>query len=262
MVHTVATSRAPVVEPIVLSVAQVKTYTGADLTMMGSGFFYTNQGTTYYITNRHLVIKEGEGYCPDRISLTLHTDASNVCSRREVPVDLYDVDRRQAWREYHVQDTPVDVVAIPLTQEHLHGCIVRPLSHEDCVPDNVALGLGQDLMVIGFPKGLSDSLHSLPVARNASLASAYPVPFNGWPYVLVDARLHDGTSGSPVLTKPMNLARQTDGSMMLSAGNATYLVGIHSASLDMRVAGYDEQYEDPLGLNRCWLATLLDGMTS
>ena len=262
MARSVAAGRAPVVESIVLSVAQVKTYTGADPAMRGSGFFYSNQGTTYYITNRHLVIKEDKEYYPDRISLTLHTDANNVSSHREVPVDLYDVDGCQAWREHHVQATPVDVVAIPLTQEHLHGCIVRPLSHKDCVPDNVALGLGQDLTVIGFPKGLSDSLHSLPVARNASLASAYPVPFNGWPYVLVDARLHEGTSGSPVLTKPMNLARQTDGSMMLSAGSATYLVGIHSASLDIRATDCDEQYEDPLGLNCCWLATLLGDMTS
>ena len=73
MVRTAATSRALVVESIVLSVAQVKAYTGADLTMMGSGFFYSNQGITYYITNRHIVIKEDEGYRPDHISLRLHT---------------------------------------------------------------------------------------------------------------------------------------------------------------------------------------------
>lgn len=230
--------------------------------MKGSGFFYASHGTTYYITNRHLVVREDTGYRPRRISLAVHTDVGNVRSNKEVLVDLYDASGRPAWKEHPTLTNTVDVVAIPLTPDHLRGCVISPLSRKNHVPDDLALTMGQDLMVLGFPKGLGDQVYNLPIARNASLASAYPVPFNGRPFVLVDARLHEGTSGSPVLTKPMNLAQLTDGSVALSAGNPVYLVGIHSASLDVEVDSCKKRYDDPLGLNCCWLASLLDGLTS
>lgn len=261
MANKSAAGKSRGVEPIVLAVAQVKAYVGTDVATVGSGFFYTAGGTTYYITNRHLVIQEVAGYRPSRISLAVHTDALNVRSNKEVFVDLYDASGHPAWREHSTLTSAVDVVAIPLTPDHLHGCVIVPLSRKNHVPDDVVLNMGQDLMVLGFPKGLGDQLHNLPIARNASLASAYPVPFNGKPLVLVDARLHAGTSGSPVLTKSMNLAQLTDGSMALSAGSAVYLVGIHSATFDVKV-GDKEQSGDPLGLNYCWLASLLDDITS
>lgn len=254
--------RRATVEPIVLAVAQIKAYVGADVAMMGSGFFYTSRGNTYYITNRHLVIKEDDRYFSDRMSITVHSDPNDLRRRREVLVYLYDGDGNPVWREHSKLAASVDVVAVPLTPDQLRGCVIRPLSHKNRVPDDVPLDLGQDLVVIGFPKGLSDQVYNLPVARNASLASAYPVPFNDMPCVLVDARLHRGTSGSPVLTKPMNMARRTDGFMTLTGGNATYLVGIHSASLDVGIDGHERRHEDPLGLNCCWLAELLDDMTS
>ena len=261
MSRAISAGKRPAVEPTVLTVAQVKTYVGPDAAMLGSGFFYHSRDITYYITNRHLVIQDNVDYRPDRVSLAVHIDANNLRRNRQVFVDLYDAGGRPVWKEHPALTNKVDVVAIPLTQDHLHGCLIAPLSREDHVPDDVVINLGQDLTVIGFPKGLGDQLYNLPIARNASLASAYPVPFNGRPLVLVDARLHEGTSGSPVLTKPMNMARRTNGRMRLSAENAVYLVGIHSASLDVEAAG-EKRHDDPLGLNCCWLASLLDDMTS
>ena len=228
--------------------------------MLGSGFFYSNRGITYYITNRHMVAPDDADH-PDCISLALHTDANNLRLNKDVFVDLYDASGCPVWKVHPSLTNTVDVVAIPLTPDHLQGSVIIPMSQKDCVPDDIVLNLGQELMVIGFPKGIGDHLNNLPIARNASLASAYPVPFRGRPFVLVDARLHEGTSGSPVLTKPMNLARRTDGSTILSAGGTVYLVGIHSASLVVEVAGDEKQYDDPLGLNCCWLASLLDDMT-
>lgn len=254
--------KQPVVESTVLTVAQVKAHAGRDIAMTGSGFFYASHGITHYITNRHLVVREDAGYRPRQISLAVHTDANNLRSNKQVLVDLYGADGRPAWREHPVSTHTVDVVAIPLARDHLQGCVVAPLSRRNRVPDDIVLNMGQDLMVLGFPKGQGDQLNNLPIARNASLASAYPVPFNGRPFVLVDARLHDGTSGSPVLTKPMNLARHTDGSMELSTGSAVYLVGIHSASIDVVTPGREARRDDPLGLNCCWLASLLDDITS
>jgi hypothetical protein len=40
--------------------------------------------------------------------------------------------------------------------------------------------------------------------------SAYPVPFQGNPHFLIDARLHKDTSGSQVITKLKNLMETLD----------------------------------------------------
>jgi hypothetical protein len=83
----------------------------------------------------------------------------------------------------------------------------------------------------------------LPVYRRASIASAYGVNFGGFPYFLIDANLHPGTSGSPVVSSHHTLFKERDG----KEGYA--LFGVHSA--EHVIEG------DPLGLNVVWYADAL-----
>lgn len=243
---------------LALSVAQVETYRGSRPIELGSGFFYARKDKTY-ITNRHLLIGECRSQRPDAIKLDLHVDPGNISSRKTVSIDLYDPNGRPVWREHpHWKD--VDLVAIPAGRGRLDGCEVVPLSKNRQVPDEIVLDLGQDLVVVGFPEGLRDSVHNLPIALNASLASSHMVPFNGCPLMLVDAKLHPGTSGSPVLTKPVFTARRPDGTFTTSPGGAMYLVDIHSAGARRGTHGEAGEGE-PLDLNLCWFASLLDDMT-
>jgi hypothetical protein len=47
-------------------------------------------------------------------------------------------------------------------------------------------------------------VHHLPVVRQASIASAYGTRFQGLGFFLTDARMHRGSSGSPVLKRTMS----------------------------------------------------------
>jgi len=47
-------------------------------------------------------------------------------------------------------------------------------------------------------------LHHLPVARQAVIASAFGIRFQGQGYFLTDARMHRGTSGAPVVAHMRN----------------------------------------------------------
>ena len=86
-----------------------------------------------------------------------------------------------------------------------------------------------DLIVVGYPLGLYDSMHNTPIIRSATIAIVYPLPFEGKDYFLIDSRLHKGTSGSPVILKPQD-----------------NLVGIHSGQL-----------EEDTNLNIVWYAELI-----
>ena len=53
--------------------------------------------------------------------------------------------------------------------------------------------------IIGYPLGFYDDVHNFPIKRSASIASPFRVGFRGEPYFLIDAILHKGISGSPVI---------------------------------------------------------------
>ena len=57
------------------------------------------------------------------------------------------------------------------------------------------------MLVVGFPLGVHDTLHRLPVARQSVIASAFGIRFQGKGYFLTDARLHRGMSGAPVVAR-------------------------------------------------------------
>lgn len=100
-----------------------------------------------------------------------------------------------------------------------------------------------NVVVVGYPLGFYDKKNNLPVYRKASIASAYGINFGGLPYFLVDANLHEGTSGSPVVNSHHTLFKEGD------KKEGYKLFGIHSAEHVVD--------EDPLGLNVVWYADVL-----
>jgi len=246
------------IDTLVITVARLTSYKNKKPQQTGSGFFYTNTGGLHYITNRHMVIKEDEDYHPDQMSLRLHKDANDLKNNGDFFIDLFDKNGSPVWKEHPIHGRKADVIAIPIEEEKIKGnYIIKAFSPQTHLPNDIEIESGQELLVIGFPKGFSDELHNLPIFRNATFASVYPVPFGGNPFVLIESRLHKGTSGSPVLTKVMNMVKKTDGSTAIMSGNPRYLIGIHSASLD--ITGTEDT--DPLGLNCTWFASLIDDIT-
>jgi len=112
--------------------------------------------------------------------------------------------------------------------------------------------IGSTLLVVGFPLGFHDTLHHMPVVRQAAVASSFGLRFQGEGYFLTDARTHRGTSGAPVV---MRVARQDD-----ALGDLPWiLLGVHSARLD--IGTRDLQLDEALGLNCTWYADILMTLT-
>lgn len=110
--------------------------------------------------------------------------------------------------------------------------------------------MGDRLAIPGFQLGFFDTLHHLPVVRQASVASSYGVRFQGQGYFLTDARMHRGSSGSPVLAR-----------LEPTSGNrpSWCLLGVHSSRMDM--ATRDLAQDESLGLNCAWYADVLMALT-
>ncbi len=244
------------ISDLVARVAQVRCFKKECQQATASGFFYVNEDRFYFITNRHVVIKEEDNYFPDEIQLILHTNPNDIRQNATLSLHLYDDAGRPSWLEHPTKRKEIDVVALPLDSERVRShFFIRAFSSVNHIPQDVEISIGEDVLVVGYPLGFYDTLHNLPLVRNAIMASVYPVPFEGRPYILIDSRLHEGTSGSPVLTKTTDMIRRTDGSTSIPPQPIQFLVGVHSASID--TLNRDPVFDEPLGLNLVWFASLI-----
>ena len=125
-----------------------------------------------------------------------------------------------------------------------------PKALRSCALDQVEIGAS--LLVVGFPLGFHDTLHHMPVVRQAGVASSFGLRFQGQGYFLTDARTHRGTSGAPVVMRALERdPAQSDLPWIL--------LGVHSARLD--VGTRDLQLDEALGLNCAWYADILLTLT-
>ncbi len=233
------------------AVTPITTYSGKSVVGNATGFFYEDRDKNLYlVTNRHVVIDEKKGYFPDRIVIRVHVDLINIKRNRNITIELYDDEKKPVWLEHKnvVLDDYYgcvpDVVAIPIEKED--DWVIDAFSKRELPPAAIDLLPGDDLIVLGYPLGFYDEEHNLPIARKASIASIYRTLFRGMPCFLIDAKLHPGTSGSPVLTKPSVIVTEM-GNVLLSTERIFYLIGINSGAfpnLDLGVVWYAELIEE------------------
>jgi hypothetical protein len=173
----------------------------------------------------------------------MHTDPFQLEKSEDLIVPLYlaNGSRKPAWLEL---DSTIDVIALELDPANLKNRVFHAFRQIDLISPDIVVGVGDPLLVIGYPRGFSDTTHNLPVFRQASVASVYPIPFQGHPFFLIDSELHPGTSGSAVITQPSIWMVKKDEAELFEAPEYR-LVGIHSAT-----------YDD-LKLNIVWFAELL-----
>jgi hypothetical protein len=239
-----------VIEPLLLSTARVSTFFGTQPLTGASGFFFERDQRLFFVTSRHVLIDRPTRHFPDRIEIELHTDAENLTQSVVLSVLLYR-DGLSVWHEGSDAGGEIDVAAIELQRSALPPSVLlrcfRP-EHLQGLLDEVEVG--SSLLVVGFPLGFHDTLHHLPVVRQAIIASSFGLRFQGQGYFLTDARTHRGTSGAPVVM------RNADGDAQLP----WKLLGVHSMRMDM--SSRDRQQDESLGLNCAWYADILMTLTA
>jgi len=242
----------PPVEPLLLTAVHISTFQGSAHLTGATGFFFKREERLYLVTNRHVLLDEPSGHQPDRIVIRVFTDATNLTLTTGFSIPLYK-DGQGQWMQAQDSSGTVDVVAIELQQDALpESMVYEAFSPETLHPPDAVVEVGTSLMVVGFPLGFSDTLHNLPVVRQAGLASQFGLRFQGIGYFLTDARTHRGISGGPVVVRVAAGVR-------LHPGFHWRLLGVHSARLD--VGSRDTQQDEALGLNSAWYADVLMALT-
>ena len=220
-----------------------------------TGFFYSRDDEVYLVTNRHVVREESRNHRPDQLRLRLHTDLNDLSKNADWEVPLYD-GQTARWTVHPKYPIPlIDIALVRLDQQVLKKSYVfKALTASNFLPEHFVIVPGEDVMALGFPRGLSDTVHNLPIVRQAMISSAYGVDFRGQPFFLIDGNLHPGMSGSPVITRPKNTWLDKQGNTNMLTGTPMYFLGVHSATLSLSLPSGQEA----LGLGTVWYGYLID----
>jgi hypothetical protein len=155
-----------------------------------------DSGTLYLVTNRLVVRDEATCRQPDSIRLLLHKNANDLTVNETFIIPLY-IDGIRQWREHPVYGTNVDVAVITMTDSTMFQThFIAAFSPDHILTTQETLPPGQSVLIIGFPLGFIDSVHNLPIIRQAVVASDFAHAFKGQPYFLTDARMHPGNQWS------------------------------------------------------------------
>jgi hypothetical protein len=240
------------IESVLLASARVFTFEQQRALTNASAFFFERDQHLFLVTSRHVVLDAPTRHFPDRIEIELHVDPENLAVSTGFSIPLYR-DRKSVWRAGRDSAGDVDVAVIELERSALPAtALYRAFTPRHLFEPLERIELGTSLLVVGFPLGFHDTLHHMPVARHAVVASSFGWRFQGEGYFLTDARTHRGTSGAPVVMRV--------GEPGLEYGDLPWmLLGVHSARLD--VGTRDLELDEALGLNCAWYADILLTLT-
>ena len=240
-------------DTILLTAARICTFEQQWPLTNASGFFFARGPRLFLVTSRHVLLDKPSRHFPDRIEIELHIDPDNLAESTRFSIPLYN-GGKSLWRQGLDTAGDIDVAVIEMDRSALPAATLyrafTPAHLPGCAD---AVEVGSSLLVVGFPLGFHDTLHHMPVVRQAVLSSSFGLRFKGEGYFLTDARTHRGSSGAPVVMR-------TYGQDPMRGDLPWLLLGIHSARLD--VGGRDRKLDEALGLNCAWYADILMTLTA
>ncbi|MFZ6723552.1 S1 family peptidase [Undibacterium sp. Ji49W] len=204
-------------------------------TSTGTGFFYqvtdqnTNRSKVSIITNKH-VVKDAD-VVQFVLSTALSIDNLNDANQPEGRADnLLSVQIQ--GNIYPHPDPNIDLCGIDITNQantvfqsghKIRGFFIDSTWLPD-ENDRANLRDIEQVLVIGYPKGLADNYNNMPISRIGSTATHPCAKYQGKSDFLIDVAAFNGSSGSPVFSYETPMFRLTDGSY--TPGTKVNLIGV------------------------------------
>jgi V8-like Glu-specific endopeptidase len=196
----------------------------------GTGFIFllfnhNNQNVPVLVTNKHVI----KGATRGVLIFTEATADNTPNYGKNIPLQITDFS--QAWVDHPALE--VDLTILPLTPflTHLQGDGKRPFFiglDQSIIPTGEgfrSLTPVEDVLIVGYPDGISDTANNVPVFRRGISATPPFIDFMGKREFLIDAAIFPGSSGSPVFLFNQGAWTLRDGNTV-AGGYRIQLLGI------------------------------------
>jgi V8-like Glu-specific endopeptidase len=149
------------------------------------------------------------------------------------------------WTHHPARD--VAAIAIEAPPEFAKAAIPANYLAADSFAER-NLGPGQELMVLGYPRGLAANNAGFPILRSGRVAS-YPVAPQSFPTFLLDFSVFPGNSGGPVFTtRTIRHASGGTAAQPVIAGLLTQQVELNSERLEIGVVTHAKYIVETMAL--------------
>ena len=225
-----------------------------------TAFVWQKNENDYLVTNWHVMsgrdVHTGQplhklGAIPDSITircLITSDEHENAKGIGEKTFSLVDENGCNLWLQ-HIQGQKIDVAVLPI-EKTINQFMRQPL----CInigACNMVYGVGDDVFILGFPRGLTKQF-TFPIWKRGSIASEPRVPLDDdMPAFLVDSATREGMSGSPVFARKSGAVFFENHSMRSDGQVYMRFLGIYSGRY-----GADDEFTAQLGL--VWHSHLID----
>jgi hypothetical protein len=241
-----------------------------------SGFFYIYGGTSYLVTNWHVVsgrniftdnIISSTGFTPKLIrfygSIVYRRDDGQIfVIRQPIEVDVSSDLMAESAPIINGQNIDLWVYRLPL------GTVTRkgtnptvPAPPERCFSAHVNEGArnrlqvraGNSCIVLGYPFGRS-GISKLPIWKQGAIASEPMVGVDGRPIFLCDIATTEAMSGSPVFYQFRGMVQESDGKTSTD-GTIAEFIGVYAGRLQSKSL-------ERTNIGYVWYASLIDKIIS
>jgi hypothetical protein len=217
----------------------------------GTGFFYAfcqdgERNVPAIVTNKHVVAGALRGH----FSLTLRGADGGPLVGQHITIELDNF----AGRWIHHPDAAVDLCAMPIApllreaEALQRSFFFISLDHKLLPSDEELRELGalEEILMIGYPNGIWDSINNMPILRRGVTATHPNLNYEGRREFLIDAACFPGSSGSPVFL--FNVGSWSDrrgniimGSLRLKLLGVLYAGPQHTATGEVRIVNIPTQ---------------------
>jgi hypothetical protein len=145
------------------------------------------------------------------------------------PLKIRDASGHELWTHHPSRD--VAAIAITAPPEFAKAAIPENYLASDDTFTKYQVEAGDELMALGFPRGLSANQAGFPILRSGRIAS-YPVaPAKIFPTFLLDFSVFPGNSGGPVFMH--NDARRAPGDPSQPPQDAEFIAGLLTQQVEL-----------------------------
>lgn len=230
-----------IMEQLCFSTLRIETQDINGNSYSGTGFFFNykldeNRIIPIIITNKHVV----KGMATGMFRLT-KADVNG----EPVYKDHFQIQLKQFEQQWIFHpDENVDLCILPfaniIKMAQVQGVSLFYRAFDESLIPNTeqqnTLDAVEDILMIGYPNGLWDSVNNMPLVRKGITATDIKFDYEGRKEFIIDAACFPGSSGSPVLICDVGGYRDKQGNLNWGCSRV-FLLGILYAGPQLTVTG-------------------------
>ena len=152
---------------------------------------------------------------------------------------------RELWTKHPARD--VAAIAVIAPAAFAKAAIPVDYLAADDTFSKYRVGAGDEMMALGFPRGLAANQAGFPILRSGRVASFPIVPAKIFPTFLLDFSVFPGNSGGPVFMNAPS-TRRGEGEATFIAGLLTQQVELNNERLEIGIVTHAKYIRETLAL--------------